>query len=88
MQFLPPEAMHAYQEAAKARDLLPMFYLESVSGLQKGELVALRWNDVDIQSKTISVQQAVCPTPGRHPGAHPAQDGKLCAAGIYSAGGD
>ena len=25
MQILPPEAMHAYLEAAKARDLLPMF---------------------------------------------------------------
>ena len=43
MQILPSEDMHAYLEAAKARDLLPMFYLELVSGLRKGELVALRW---------------------------------------------
>ena len=34
-----------------------MFYLELVSGLRKGELVALRWDDVDIQSKTISVSK-------------------------------
>ena len=33
MQILPSEDMHAYLEAAKARDLLPMFYLELVSGL-------------------------------------------------------
>ena len=32
-----------------------MFYLELVSGLRKGELVALCWGDVDIQNKTISV---------------------------------
>lgn len=57
MQILPPEAMHAYLEAAKARDLLPMFYLELVSGLRKGELVALQWDDVDIQGKTISVSK-------------------------------
>lgn len=57
MQILPAEDMHAYLEAAKARDLLPMFYLELVSGLRKGELVALRWDDVDIQSKTISVSK-------------------------------
>lgn len=54
MQILPSEDIHAYLEAAKARNLLPMFYLELVSGLRKGELVALRWDDLDIQNKTIS----------------------------------
>ena len=57
MKILPSENMHTYLEAAKARDLLPMFYLELVSGLRKGELVALRWDDLDIQSKTISVSK-------------------------------
>lgn len=38
MQILPSEDIHAYLEAANARDLLPMFYLELVSGLRKGEL--------------------------------------------------
>ena len=57
MQILPSEDMHAYLEAAKTRNLLPMFYLELVSGLRKGELVALRWDDVDIQGKTISVSK-------------------------------
>ena len=57
MQILPAQDMHAYLEAAKARDLLPMFYLELVSGLRKGELVALRWDDLDIQSNTISVSK-------------------------------
>ena len=57
MQILPPDSMHAYLEAAKARGVLPMFYLELVTGLRKGELVALRWEDVDIQNKTISVSK-------------------------------
>lgn len=57
MQILPSKDMYAYLEAAKARDLLPMFYLELVSGLRKGELVDLRWDDVDIQNKTISVNK-------------------------------
>lgn len=55
MQILPPKAMHAYLEAAKTQDLLPIFYPKLVSGLRKGDLVALRWDDVDIRSKTISV---------------------------------
>lgn len=34
-----------------------MFYLELASGLRKGELVALRWVDVDTQGRTISVSR-------------------------------
>ena len=55
MKILPPEHMKAYLDAAERRGLLPMFYLELVSGLRKGELVALRWDDVDVQGRTISV---------------------------------
>ena len=57
MKILTPEHMKAYLDAAEARGLLPMFYLELVSGLRKGELVALRWDDLDIRSKTISVSR-------------------------------
>lgn len=57
MQILPTEDIHAYLEVTKARDLLPMFYLELVSGLPKGELVALRWDDLDIRNKTISISK-------------------------------
>ena len=34
-----------------------MFYLELVSGLRKGELVALLWSDLDAEHKTISVSK-------------------------------
>jgi len=34
-----------------------MFYLELVSGLRKGELVALLWSDIDIARNTISVSK-------------------------------
>ena len=57
MKILPPEHMKAYLEAADRRGLLPMFYLELVSGLRKGKLVALRWDDLDVKSKTISVSR-------------------------------
>lgn len=57
MKILPPEHMKAYLDAAERRGLLPMFYLELVSGLRKGELVALRWDDLNIQQRTISVSK-------------------------------
>ena len=47
MQILQPEHIKGYLNAANARGLLPMFYLELVSGLRKGELTALLWSDLD-----------------------------------------
>ena len=57
MKTLPPEDVKAYLDAAKARDLLPLFYLELVSGLRKGEIVALLWSDLDTENRTISVSK-------------------------------
>lgn len=63
MKILAPEHMKAYLDAAEARGLLPMFYLELVSGLRKGELVALLWSDLDVQNKTISVSKQYIKNP-------------------------
>ena len=57
MKILPADHIKSYLDAANARGLLPMFYLELVSGLRKGELVALRWDDLDIQQRVISVSK-------------------------------
>lgn len=40
-----------------------MFYLELVSGLRKGELVALLWSDLDIKNRTISVSKQYIKNP-------------------------
>ena len=57
MKTLLPEHLKFYLNAANARDVLPMFYLELVSGLRKGELVALLWSDLGTEHKTISVSK-------------------------------
>ncbi len=57
MRILHPEDMSAYLQAADKRGVLPMFYLELVSGVRKGELVALLWDDLDPASRTISVSK-------------------------------
>ena len=54
MKILPPEQIKSYLTAADQRGVLPMFYLELISGLRKGELVALQWSDLDVENKTIS----------------------------------
>lgn len=63
MQILPPEHIKDYLEAADRRGLLPMFYLELVTGLRKGEITALLWSDLDTQNKTISVSKQYIKNP-------------------------
>lgn len=63
MQILEPQQIAAYLKAAEEREMLPMFYLELVSGLRKGELVALRWDDLDDANRTISVSRQYVRTP-------------------------
>ena len=57
MKILHPDHIRAYLDAAERRDVLPMFYLELISGLRKGELVALQWTDLDEANCTISVSK-------------------------------
>ncbi len=57
MKILHPDHISAYLDAAEQRGALPMFYLELVSGLRKGELVALQWSDLDEANCTISVSK-------------------------------
>ena len=63
MKTLRPEHLKSYLDAANTRGVLPMFYLELVSGLRKGELVALLWDDLDIQNRTISVSKQYIKNP-------------------------
>ena len=63
MKILPPEHIKDYLEAADRRGLLPMFYLELVTGLRKGEITALLWSDLDTLNKTISVSKQYVKNP-------------------------
>ena len=57
IKILPADSIRNYLRAADERGVLPMFFLELVSGMRKGELVALLWEDLDIPGKTISVSK-------------------------------
>ena len=63
MKILRPDPISSYLNAAQRRNALPMFYLELVSGLRKGELTALLWSDLDIQNRTISVSKQYVKNP-------------------------
>lgn len=54
-QVLNPEQVVRFWEAAEADRLHAMYVLAVATGLRQGELFALRWEDIDITSKRLSV---------------------------------
>lgn len=64
IQVFSQEQLGSYLSAAQERGLLPMFFLELTTGLRKGELVALLWEDVDEEQMTISVSKQAYRTNG------------------------
>ena len=60
MKILKPEDMAAYLKEADNRGVLPMFFLVLCTGLRRGEIAALLWEDLNMEKKTISInKQAV-----------------------------
>lgn len=59
MKVIPPEQIGAYLREAEAYGVLPMFYLELTSGLRRGELMALLWEDLDVENRILSVSKQV-----------------------------
>ena len=59
MQIIPPEKIRDYLKAAEEWGVLPMLYLELSTGLRRGELVALLWSDLNLQTKTLTVSKSV-----------------------------
>ena len=59
MQIIQPEKIRDYLKAAEEWGVLPMFYLELSTGLRRGELVALLWSDLNLQTKTLTVSKSV-----------------------------
>ena len=59
MKILPQEKIGLYLAEAERRGLLAAFYLELTTGLRRGELLALQWTDLDVESKTLSITKQV-----------------------------
>lgn len=59
MKIIPPEKVGAYLKEAEQYGVLPIFYLELTSGLRRGELLALLWEDLDVESCILTVNKQV-----------------------------
>lgn len=60
--FLEKKELKAFLKVAESTDIpsdFLIFYTLSLTGLRIGELLALRWEDIDIEQKTISVNHTM-----------------------------
>ncbi len=57
MKIIPPEKVGDYLRCAAQNDVLAMFYLELTSGLRRGELTALLWEDLDVEHRILTVNK-------------------------------
>ena len=54
---MTPLETEDYLDAAEQLGYLPMFMLALTAGLRQGELIALKWSDLDIESRTLTVAE-------------------------------
>ena len=54
---MTPLEMEDYLDAAERLGYLPMFVLALTTGLRQGELIALKWSDLDIGSRALTVAE-------------------------------
>lgn len=54
---LTPLEMEDYLDAAERLGYLPMFLLALTAGLRQGELIALKWSDLDVKQRTLTISE-------------------------------
>ena len=52
---LMPAEVEDYLDAAERLGYLPMFLLALTAGLRQGELIALKWSDLDVTERTLTM---------------------------------
>ena len=54
---LSPLEMEDYLDAAERLGYLPMFMLALTAGLRQGELIALKWSDLNMKKRTLTIAE-------------------------------
>jgi integrase len=62
IQYFNSETVGKFLNAAHGTDYFPAYYLELATGLRRGELLALRWKDVDLEKGAVTVNQGLVRT--------------------------
>jgi len=60
---LDPEQVRALFEAASDHRLVALYILAVTAGLRQGELLALRWEDIDLEAGKLQVRRTLSEAP-------------------------
>lgn len=65
MQTVPAEQLSAFLEEAKRSGVYEMYYIELSTGLRRGELLGLKWEDIDWKNGILRVRRQVARVDGK-----------------------
>ena len=59
MKTLPVEQLASFLREAKESGVFEMYYIELATGLRRGELLGLKWSDIDLEHGSLRVQRQI-----------------------------
>ena len=59
MQTLPVEQLTSFLREAKDSGVFALYYIDLTTGLRRGELLGLKWTDVEYDRRVVKVQRAI-----------------------------
>ena len=59
MKILPPESLGTFFEEARRSGVFELYYIDLATGLRRGELLGLKWSDIDLDKGIIHVRRQI-----------------------------
>ena len=59
MKILPPESLGTFFEEARRSGVFELYYIDLATGLRRGELLGLKWSDIDLNKGILHVRRQV-----------------------------
>ena len=59
MQTLPVEQLTSFLREAKDSGVFALYYIDLTTGLRRGELLGLKWSDIDLEKGNLRVQRQI-----------------------------
>ena len=65
MKTLPVEQLNAFFDEAKRSGVFELYYIDLLTGLRRGELLGLKWDDIDFKNGILHVRRQVMRQEGK-----------------------